>query len=108
MVGSVLAGVYLNLLAPLSGFIGWIVGALEITVLIGGLSIVGAVLYNLRIPKDSILRYERDIMTGKYVLIVNGMMFDTTFAKETLNQTQPQILDHHEHSAADIRAYAKA
>ena len=36
--------------------VGWIVGALEGAVVVGGLSAIGAGLYSLGIPKDSILR----------------------------------------------------
>ena len=38
--------------------VGWIVGALEGAVVVGGLSAIGAGLYSLGIPKDSILKYE--------------------------------------------------
>jgi len=86
--------------------VGWVVGALEGAVVVGGLSIVGAALYNLGIPKDSILRYEKELITGKFILIVHGTMFDTTLAKEILNRTEPQILDHHEHAPAELRTCA--
>ncbi|MGA2083066.1 MAG: permease [Holophaga sp.] len=87
--------------------VSWIVGALEGAVAVGGLSIVGAALYNLGIPKDSILRYEKELKTGKYVLIVHGAMFETTLAKEILNRTEPQTLDHHEQAASELRTCAK-
>src|ERR1035441_4807609 len=38
--------------------VSWIVGALEGAAVVGGLSALGAGLYSLGIPKDSILRYE--------------------------------------------------
>ena len=37
--------------------VSWIVGALEGGVLVGGLDALGAGLYSLGIPKDSILKY---------------------------------------------------
>src|SRR5664279_4669069 len=43
--------------------VGWIVGALEGAVVVGGLSAIGAGLYSLGIPKDSILQYERALKT---------------------------------------------
>lgn len=38
--------------------VGWIIGALEGAVVIGGLSALGAGLYGLGIPEDSIIEYE--------------------------------------------------
>jgi len=76
--------------------VSWIVGALEGAVVVGGLSALGAGLYSLGIPKDSILRYEKALKTGKYVLIVHGSMDETTRAKEILNRTKPETLEHHQ------------
>jgi uncharacterized membrane protein len=76
--------------------VSWIVGALEGAVVVGGLSAIGAGLYSLGIPKDSILRYETALKTGKYVLIVHGSMDETTRAKEILNRTKPETLEHHQ------------
>jgi len=75
--------------------VSWIVGALEGAILMGGLSAVGAGLYSLGIPKDSILRYERELKNNKFVLIVHGSMDDTTHAQEILDRTQPESLEHH-------------
>ncbi|PZV15749.1 MAG: permease [Pseudanabaena sp.] len=71
------------------------VGALEGIILMGGLSVVGAGLYSLGIPNDSILRYERELKNNKFVLIVHGSTDDTTHAKEILDRTQPESLEHH-------------
>lgn len=74
--------------------VSWIVGALEGAVLMGGLSAIGAGLYGLGVPKDSILRYETAIKNDKFVLIAHGSMDDTTHAKEILDRTQPETLEH--------------
>jgi len=76
--------------------VSWIVGALEGAIVMGGLSAVGAGLYSLGIPKDSILRYERALKNDKFVLIVHGSMDDTTHAKEILDRTQPETVEHHQ------------
>jgi len=88
--------------------VGWIVGALEGAVVVGGLSIVGAALYNLGIPKDSIVRYEKAVKTGSFLLIARGAMFDTTLAKQILSRTGPEILDHHEHAEGELRTCTKS
>ena len=75
--------------------VSWIVGALEGAILIGGLSVVGAGLYSLNIPKDSILRYESAIKNDKFVLIFHGSIDDATHAQEILDRTHPETLDLH-------------
>jgi uncharacterized membrane protein len=76
--------------------VSWIVGALEGAVVIGGLSALGAGLYSLNIPKDSILRYETALKTGKFVLIVHGSVEETAHAKGILAHTKPEALEHHQ------------
>ncbi|HXM02805.1 MAG TPA: hypothetical protein VN939_09405 [Chthoniobacterales bacterium] len=76
--------------------IGWIVSALEGAVVVGGMSALGAGLYSLGIPKDSILKYETALKTDKFVLMVHGSMDDTTRAKEILDRTTPDTLEHHQ------------
>jgi len=73
-----------------------IVGALEGAAVGGGISAIGAGLYKMGIPKENILEYETALKAGKYVLIVHGVMNDTTQAKEILNRTKPEILEHHQ------------
>jgi len=88
--------------------VAWMVGALEGAVVVGGLSIVGAALYNLGIPKDSILLYEKALKTGKFVLIAHGTLFDTTLARQILERTLPESLDHHQHVTSELRTEVKA
>ena len=76
--------------------VSWIVGALEGAIVVGGLSAVGAGLYSLGIPKDSILRYETALKSGKFVLIAHGSKEDITHAKEILNRTGPETVEHHQ------------
>ena len=80
--------------------VGWIVGALEGAVVVGGLSAIGAGLYSLGIPKDSILRYETALKTGKFVLIVHGTQEETTRARQIINRTTPEALEEHQPSRA--------
>jgi hypothetical protein len=86
--------------------VNWIVGTLESAAVMGGLSALGAGLYSLGIPRGSILRYETALKTGKYVLILQGSMEDTTHVKEILNRTRPEALEKHELSCARSSACA--
>ena len=76
--------------------VSWIVGALEGAVVVGGLSAIGASLYSLGIPKDSILQYETDLKAGKFVLLAHGSVDDVARAKDILTRTQPATLEHHQ------------
>src|SRR5208283_1589452 len=70
--------------------VAWVVGALEGAAVIGGLSALGAGLYGLGIPKDSILRYETAIKTGRFVLIAHGSPEEIARAQEIISRTSPE------------------
>ena len=76
--------------------VGWLVGALEGAVVVGGLSALGAGLYGLGIPKDSVLQYETALKTDKFLLIAHGSADEINRAKEILNRTKPEALEHHQ------------
>ena len=46
----------------------WIIGALEGAVVVGGLSALGAGLYSIGIPKDSIFRFETTLKADEFLL----------------------------------------
>lgn len=50
----------------------WIIGALEGAAVVGGLSALGAGLYSIGVPKDSILKYEKAIEAGKFMVVAHG------------------------------------
>ena len=69
--------------------VAWIVGALEGAAVVGGLSAVGAGLYSLGIPKDSILQYETALKTDRFLLMVHGTAREVATAKSVLEKTRP-------------------
>ena len=52
--------------------VGWIVGALEGAVVVGGLGALGEGLYSIGIPEESILEYETHVKAGKFVVVAHG------------------------------------
>jgi len=76
--------------------VGWLVGALEGAVVVGGLSALGAGLYSLGIPKDSVLQYETALKTDKFLLVAHGSADEIIRAKEVLGRTGPETLEHHQ------------
>jgi hypothetical protein len=71
------------------------VGALEGAVVVGGLSVIGAGLCSLGIPKNSVLKYEEALKADKFVLIAHGSIDDTTHARGILDTTEHELLDHY-------------
>lgn len=67
--------------------VAWLVGALEGAVVVGGLSALGAALYSIGIPNDSILQYETAIKADKIVLVVHGTPEDVKQAEGVLTGT---------------------
>lgn len=73
-----------------------IVGGLEGAVLVGGLSALGAGLYSIGIPKDSVLKYETAIKSDKYVLVVHGASDEVARAKDILKNIDHEVQVHSE------------
>ena len=66
--------------------VAMLVGALENALLIGGLSALGAALYSIGIPKNSVLDYEEAVKAGKFLLVVHGTAEEVKRAEELLRQ----------------------
>jgi hypothetical protein len=86
--------------------VSYIVGALEGAVIVGGLSALGAGLYSMGIPKDSVLKYETAVKGGKYVLIAHGSAVETSNAREVISRTNPEALEEHQPASAEACAVA--
>jgi len=75
--------------------VGWIVGALEGAVVVGGLSAVGAGLYSIGIPKDSIVQYETAIKSDKFLLLAHGTTAEVEKAKGVMSTRHPLEVSFH-------------
>lgn len=81
--------------------VGWILGALEGAIVVGGLSALGAGLFSIGIPKDSILEYETALKAGNYVVIAHGTTEEVNRAKEILHTTEAAQVNLHESKSED-------
>jgi hypothetical protein len=61
-----------------------IVGGLQGAAIVGGVSALGAALYSIGIPKDSILAYETAIKSDRFVVVVHGSADELASAKDIL------------------------
>ena len=65
----------------------WIVAGLEGAVLTGGMTALGAALYSMGIPKDSVLNYETSLKSNKFVLVAHGTIDEVEHARKILAVT---------------------
>ena len=75
--------------------VGWIVTGLESAVAVGGLSALGAGLYGIGIPKDSILKYETALRSDQFVLIAHGTAAEVAKARDIIQTTHPAEVNIH-------------
>jgi len=66
----------------------WIIGVLEGAAVIGGLSAIGAALFSIGIPKDSILKYETSLKSNKFLLVAHGTAEEVEHACKILEATK--------------------
>jgi hypothetical protein len=85
-IGPVLVG------GPL---VAWIVAALEDALVVGGLSAIGAGLFSIGIPKDSIVTYETALKAGEYLVVAQGTSAEAAKARNILNTSKPTHLTDH-------------
>ena len=76
--------------------VGWIIGALEGAVVVGGLSALGAGLYSIGIPKDSIVKYETALKSDKFLVIAHGTANEVAKAMSILETTGAAEIATHE------------
>src|SRR5487761_1702756 len=69
--------------------VAWIVAGLEGAVEIGALGALGAGLYSIGIPKDSVVKYEAALKTDQFLLIVHGTVAEVEKAKDIIESTHP-------------------
>jgi uncharacterized membrane protein len=75
--------------------VAWIIAALEGAVVVGGLSALGAGLYGIGIPKDSIVQYESALKSDKFLLLAHGTTDEVERAKGIMRTARPLDLTVH-------------
>ncbi len=75
-----------------------IISGIENSVLVAGLAALGAALYSIGAPKDSVIQYETDIKADSFLVMVRGPEEEVARAKAILAATNPSRLDIHRNS----------
>ena len=68
--------------------VAWIIGGLEGAVAVGGLSALGAGLFSIGIPKDSVVKYEAALKSDKFLLMAHGSADEVARARDIMRTTQ--------------------
>lgn len=71
------------------------ISVVESAALVGGMSALGAAIYSLGIPKDSVIEYEAAIKSDGFLVMVHGSSADMARAKEILQGSSPTRVDLH-------------
>jgi len=75
--------------------VAWIVAGLEGAVEVGALGALGAGLFSIGIPKNSIVKYETAIKTDQFVLVAHGTAAEVAKAKDIIETTHPASFTMH-------------
>ena len=107
--GLFFGGVFLTL--PFTGSIivlgslaGIVISALESALVVGGLSSLGAALYSIGIPKDSVIEYETAIKADGFMVLAHGSGDQIARAKTILGTSNATKIDIHDATPAGLSA----
>ena len=79
----------------LGHFATMVFAAVEGAVVVGGLNALGAALYSLGIPKDSVIQYEQALKADGFLIVAHGPVEELARAKTILETMKPISLDLH-------------
>ncbi|HVC59700.1 MAG TPA: general stress protein [Acetobacteraceae bacterium] len=98
--GLFLGGMFLTV--PLVGHVivlGYLatvaISGIESAILVGGLGALGAALYGIGVPKDSVLQYEAAVKADSFLVMAHGTAQEMARAKTILGTVNPSRLDVH-------------
>ena len=83
---------------------GWIIGAIEGSIFVGGVSVLGAGMVSLGIPRQTVIKYETVIRAGKLVLIAYGTDEDARRVRYILQSTEAEEVVTHQMPPEPARA----
>jgi hypothetical protein len=76
---------------------GAVVAALEGATVVGGMTVIGAALYSLGVPKNSVIRYESALKAAKFLVAVHGTSEEVEKARDILETV----------GSGDVRIHSK-
>jgi hypothetical protein len=99
--GVLFGGVFLTLpvIGPVvvAGYLAsLVVSAVEGAVVVGGISALGAALFNAGVPKNHVIHYETAVQADGFLVMAHGPADEMARAREILQDHKPVRLDLHE------------
>jgi hypothetical protein len=71
------------------------ISAIESAVVVGGLSALGAALYSIGVPKDSVIQYEAALKADSFLVMAHGTADEMARANAILGTASPSRLEVH-------------
>ena len=79
--------------------------ALEGAVVVGGLSALGAALFSIGLPENSVIQYEEALKADGFLIVAHGPAEEMARAKTIIESANPTRLDLH-HDLKDVAAHS--
>ena len=79
----------------LGSFAAVVLGAIEGAIVGGGIGALGAALFSIGVPKNSIIEYEDAVKAEGFLVLVQGSAEEVKHAQEILNTSNPAKVDCH-------------
>lgn len=87
------------------GYLATVVfSGIETAIVVGGLSALGAALYGIGVPKDSVIEYESALKADSFLVMAHGTAAEMAHAQAILGIAKPSRLDVH----AGVQTMAQA
>lgn len=99
MWGLFAGGMFLTLpvvgsLVVLGAFAATLLVAIENALIVGGLSALGAALFSMGVPRDSVVAYETAVKADGFLVMAHGTAADTARAQAILATASAQVAVH--------------
>jgi hypothetical protein len=78
-----------------------VVSGIENAIFVGGVSALGAALYSVGVPKDSVIQYETAVKTDSFLVMAHGPAAEIARAKTILSTVKPVSVDVHANAKTD-------
>jgi hypothetical protein len=77
------------------------ISTIESAIMVGGLSALGAAVYSIGVPKDSVIQYETALKADKFLVMAHGTAEEVARANAILGTLKPSQLDVHAGAQSD-------
>lgn len=73
-----------------------VISGVETAVIVGGMSAIGAAMFGMGIPKNSLFQYETELKADNFLLMAHGTPEEAVRARAILGTAKPSRVDTYE------------